>query len=91
MEKCFILTKKFCVYVDFIEKDGEFIPGYVGKGNENRVNEKGRNRQHQCYTKKYEWKRVIGFETDDENEAFEVEKLLIRELHTYRSIYRWYV
>ena len=83
----FILTKKFCVYVDFIEKDGEFIPGYVGKGVQRRVNKPERNRQHQNYAKKYDWKRVIGFETDDENEAFEVEKTLIRELHTFAGKY----
>jgi len=77
------LMKKFCVYVDFIEKDGEFIRGYVGKGNQTRVNGKERNKQHQSYAKKYEWKRVVGFETDDESEAFEVEKTLIRELHTF--------
>lgn len=77
------LTKKFCVYVDFIEKDDEFIPGYVGKGNQGRVNCKIRNKQHRDYATKYEWKRVVGYETDNEGEAFEVEMLLVRELHTY--------
>jgi hypothetical protein len=48
-----------------------------------RVNGYERNRQHQNYAKKYDWKRVVGFETDDECEVFEVEKILVGALHTF--------
>jgi len=80
----FILTKKFCVYVDFIENNNEFIAGYVGKGKQGRVNDfKKRSNHWKQIAKNHDWKRVVGFETDDENEAFEVEKVLIRELRTF--------
>lgn len=80
----FILEKQFCVYVDFIKKDGEFIPGYVGKGNKNRVGGMGRNQHHEDIAKNHEWKRVVVAQDDDEDLMLNVvEPLLIRELHTW--------
>lgn len=68
-----VLNKKFGIYVDFIEKDGVVIPGYVGKGQQARINRRVRNKQHRNYSKKYTWNRIICFETDDEAEAFATE------------------
>lgn len=80
----FVLKKKFCVYVDFVKIDGKFIAGYVGKGNQGRVNCVGRNQHWNRINDKYGWKRVIVFQTHDEEHAFEVEKMWIHDLHTYR-------
>ena len=47
----FKLTHKYCVYVDFIEKDDEFIVGYVGKGRQGRLKQPARNSHHKAIAK----------------------------------------
>ena len=73
--------QKFYVYVDFREDDGR--PFYVGKGGEHRVKKQERNPLHTNIKNKHGMVRKILFETYSEQEAFQKEIELIRELKTY--------
>lgn len=73
---------KFYVYVDYTQ---ESIPRpfYVGKGNDERVQQLTRNQKHVYVSKKHGFQRRVVFSTDDEHQAFEHEEKLIAELHTF--------
>lgn len=76
------LSHQFCVYTDWTTEE---IPRvfYVGKGNRSRIKNFERNSVHVNITAKHGCQRVIVLETDDENEAFEVEIELIASLKTF--------
>lgn len=76
------LCKKFYVYVDFT-CEAEPRPFYVGKGLLERTEDFKRNRRHAEISAKFGVSRKIIFETEDEAEAFEKERVTIAELHTY--------
>lgn len=71
----------FFVYVDRTADTGEQF--YVGKGNVWRLHDNRRNKKHASVMKKHGIRRVIAFETTNEQLALFVEIQLIRELHTY--------
>ncbi len=77
------LTKAFCVYFDWTLEDQPRV-FYVGKGNQNRINDnKRRNRYYKNIAKKYGVRREIALEFDDEDEALDSEIRLIQERKTY--------
>lgn len=77
------LTHKFAAYVDWTLED-QPRPFYVGKGNQDRVNERvRRNRYYINIAKKYGVQRRVVMENDDENVVFAMETQLIQEHKTY--------
>lgn len=75
----------FYVYVDYT-KESPPRPFYVGKGNESRVANLKRNRKHTSIKNKYGIERKIVLETLNEQEAFDKEINLIKELNTQKGI-----
>lgn len=69
------------VYVDRTADND--TPFYVGKGNSGRVKKIQRNRKHSNISKKHGLNRTIIAEVRFEEDAFEIEKLKIAELHTF--------
>ncbi len=74
--------KKFKIYVDYTLEETP-RPFYVGKGVLERVKSLTRNNLHSRISKKYGIERKVIFETDNEQEAFEIEKKLILEYKTF--------
>jgi hypothetical protein len=76
-------TKKFHVYVDLTTED---VPRafYVGKGSKSRVKllERRGNKLHANILNTYGIQRVVIYETDDEQDAFETEVEAIKTLQT---------
>lgn len=56
---------------------------YVGKGSSNRVKYMKRNEQHKSIAKLLGQRRVVVLSTQNEFEAFDIEKKLIAEHHTH--------
>jgi hypothetical protein len=75
-------NKKYFVYIDWTEEEVP-RPFYVGKGNAGRVSFKKRNTRHNDTSIKYGMKRVVVFETDDQDVAYDEEIKLIAECHTF--------
>lgn len=73
--------RKFYVYVDYRADDGK--PFYVGKGTGKRKNKIGRNTLHERIKNKHGMIRKIVFENLTEEESFEQEIQLIKELETF--------
>ena len=76
-------AKRFFVYVDFTAD--RHTPFYVGKGDAKRIKNFKRGPKHKNVSKKHGIERLVIFETTDESEAFEYEKLLIAKLHTFKD------
>jgi len=73
-------TKHYHVYVD---RTSEGVPFYVGKGSTRRVLTLRRNGKHKHVAITHGINRIIEFETSDENQAFEQERRLIVNYHTF--------
>lgn len=72
----------FYVYVD--RRCSDDVPFYVGKGKSRRVRDRApRNKRHRNIVAKYGMSRTVEFETLDELEAFQKERELIEEYHTF--------
>ncbi len=72
----------FFVYVDWTTEDVP-RPFYVGKGNRARAESLVRNDHHENVARKHGIQRTIVESTEDEALAFELEKKLIAEHHTF--------
>jgi hypothetical protein len=81
------VQSKWYVYVDYTT---EIEPRafYVGKGNSSRVKNKRRNKHHKFVSHHLGLRREIVFETLDENQAFDYEIYLIKELDTFNPSFR---
>jgi hypothetical protein len=70
----------FFVYVD---RTNDGTPFYVGKGSSRRISYVRRNTKHRHVRNTHGFQRTIEFETLDEKRAFDCERSLIVEHHTY--------
>lgn len=84
------IPKKFYVYIDWTTEDVP-RPFYVGKGTRQRIGLTYRNKFHSSISEKYGVERKIVLETEDENQAFDLEIKLISEHNTfvYGENYVW--
>lgn len=78
--------KIYYIYVDFLLLQEELKMEeafYVGKGLQQRVNKKERNRYWQSVVKKYQWRRDVIFASKDEKYILEMEQFFIKSFGTY--------
>lgn len=75
-------SRIFYIYVDWTTEEIP-RPFYVGKGTKRRTGIIKRNGYWIAVSKKFGWRREIIFGTTDENYAFEIEKLKIKEYNTF--------
>ncbi len=76
--------KVFFTYVDWtLEAPPRVF--YVGKGNENRIKTRERNRDWKVISKELGWRREVVFVSLNEDAAYEAEKWLVQHHNTFRG------